>query len=159
MHGFVGFLCIFHLLVPEKVLNRRNLNNRLKLQSWWWEWGQEKCREQTLTSLLQSSLKRKELFSEYFCRDRPIITLEGQGYLKKKLLAPLASQINYVMFSPRKASSGKRGFVWIPWGVNIKLSSHGYWHFSYTSVLPAVSCGTAPLSCVLCWVSCAEQLR
>lgn len=122
-------LHVSNLFVPEKVLTRRNLKNRLKLESWWWEWRQEKCREQTLTSLLQSSLKRKELYSEYLGRDRPIITLEGQGYLKKKLVAPLASQINYVMFSLRKASSGKRGFVWIPWGVNIKLSSHGYCTF------------------------------
>lgn len=119
-------LHVSSLFVPEKVLTGRNLKNRLKVQSWWWEWEQEKCREQTLTSLLQSSLKRKELYLEYLGIGHPIITFEGQGYFLKKCVAPLVSQINYVMFSPRKASSGKIGFVWIPWRVNIKLSSHGY---------------------------------
>lgn len=71
-----------HLGQKRHKLTGRNLKNRLKLsvKSWWWEWEQEKCREQTLTSLLKSNLKRKELYLEYFGRCHPIITLEGQGY-------------------------------------------------------------------------------
>lgn len=39
-------LRVSRLFIPEKALTGRSLKSRLKLQSCWWEPGQEKCRDQ-----------------------------------------------------------------------------------------------------------------
>lgn len=63
-----------------------------------------------------------------------------------------------MIFSPRKASSGKTGFVRIPWGINIKPGSHGYHAFLMHLLFQLMSCAMAAASCVPSRGSCAEEL-